>query len=81
MTLESKENYPRHTKTVQNSLGFMPEVEALHKPRGGLVLCTQKIMPKSCVWDYPVPGISPLSPTDQVQQVNIRGLSPMVFMV
>ena len=27
MTLESKENYPRHTKTVQNSLGFMPEVK------------------------------------------------------
>ena len=24
MTLESKENYPRHTKIVQNSLGFMP---------------------------------------------------------
>ena len=22
MTLDSKENYPRHTKTVQNSLGF-----------------------------------------------------------
>ena len=29
-TLESKENYPRHTKTVQNLLGFMPEVKALH---------------------------------------------------
>ena len=39
MTLESKENYPRHTKTVQNSLGFMPEVKPLHKPRGDLVLC------------------------------------------
>ena len=38
MTLESKENYPRHTKTVQNSLGFMPEVKPLHKPRGDLVL-------------------------------------------
>ena len=23
MTLESKENYPRHTKIIQNSLGFM----------------------------------------------------------
>ena len=34
MTLESKENYPRHTKIVQNSLGFMPEVKPLHKPRG-----------------------------------------------
>ena len=31
MTLESKENYPRHTKIVQNSLGFMPEVKPLHK--------------------------------------------------
>ena len=40
MTLESKENYSRHTKTVQNSLGFMPEVKPLHKPRGDLVLCT-----------------------------------------
>ena len=39
MTLERKENYPRHTKTVQNSLGFMPEVKQLHKPRGDLVLC------------------------------------------
>ena len=39
MTLESKENYPRHPKTVQNSLGFMPEVKPLHKPRGDLVLC------------------------------------------
>ena len=39
MTLESKENYPRHTKIVQNSLGFMPEVKPLHKPRGDLVLC------------------------------------------
>ena len=39
ITLESKENYPRHTKTVQNSLGFMPEVKPLHKPRGDLVLC------------------------------------------
>ena len=38
MTLESKENYPRHPKTVQNLLGFMPEVKALHKPRGDLVL-------------------------------------------
>ena len=39
MTLESKENYPRHTKIVQNSVGFMPEVKPLHKPRGDLVLC------------------------------------------
>ena len=39
MTLESKENYPRHTKIVPNSLGFMPEVKPLHKPRGDLVLC------------------------------------------
>ena len=39
MTLESKENYPRHTKIVQNSLGFMPEVKPLHKPRGDLVSC------------------------------------------
>ena len=39
MTLESKENYSRHTKIVQNSLGFMPEVKPLHKPRGDLVLC------------------------------------------
>ena len=38
MTLESKENYPRRTKIVQNSLGFMPEVKPLHKPRGDLVL-------------------------------------------
>ena len=36
MTLESKENYPRHTKIVQNSLGFMPEVKPLHKLRGDL---------------------------------------------
>ena len=42
MTLESKENYPQgHTKAVQNSLGFMPEVKPLHKPRGDLVLCAQ----------------------------------------
>ena len=39
MTLESKENYPRHPKTVQNSLGFIPEVKPLHKPRGDLMLC------------------------------------------
>ena len=39
MTLESKENYPRHTKIVQNSLGFMLEVKPLHKARGDLVLC------------------------------------------
>ena len=39
MTLQSKENYSRHTKTVQNSPGFMPEVKPLHKPRGDLVLC------------------------------------------
>ena len=43
MTLESKENYPRHTKIVQNSLGFMPEVKPLHKPRGDLVLCALKL--------------------------------------
>ena len=42
MTLESKENYPRHTKIVQNSLGFMPEVKPLHKPRGDLVLCARQ---------------------------------------
>ena len=42
MTLESKENYPRHTKIVQNSLGFMPEVKPLHKPRGDLVLCAHQ---------------------------------------
>ena len=39
MTLESKENNPWHTKTVQNSLSFMPEVIPLHKPCGDLVLC------------------------------------------
>ena len=39
ITLESKENYPRHTKTVQKSLGFMLEVKPLHKRRGDLVLC------------------------------------------
>ena len=44
MTLESKENYPRHTKIVQNSLGFMPEVKPLHKPRGDLVLCARKLV-------------------------------------
>ena len=44
MTLESKENYPRHTKIVQNSLGFMPEVKPLHKPRGDLVLYTLQLM-------------------------------------
>ena len=43
MTLESKENYPRHTKTVQKSLSFMPEVKPLHKPRGDLVLCALKL--------------------------------------
>ena len=42
MTLESKENYQRHTKTVHNSLGFMPEVKTLHKPRGDMVLCARK---------------------------------------
>ena len=45
MTLESKENYPRHTKIVQNSLCFMPEVKPLHKPRGDLVLCAHKAHP------------------------------------
>ena len=44
MTLESKENYPRHTKIVQNSLGFMPEVKPLHKPRGDLVLCAPNVV-------------------------------------
>ena len=49
MTLESKENYPRHTKIVQNSLGFMPEVKPLHKPRGDLVLCALHLKaPESC---------------------------------
>ena len=43
MTLESKENYPRYTKTVQNSLGFMPEVKPLHKPRGDLVLSARSV--------------------------------------
>ena len=43
MTLESKENYPRHTKTVQNSLGFMPEVKPFHKPRGNLVLRARNV--------------------------------------
>ena len=43
MTLESKENYPRHSKIVQNSLGFMPEVKPLHKPRGDLVLCALQL--------------------------------------
>ena len=43
MTLESKENYPQHTKTVQKSLGFMPEVKPLHKPRGDLVFCALKV--------------------------------------
>ena len=42
MTLEGKENYPRHTKIVQNALSFMPEVKPLHKPRGDLVLCALK---------------------------------------
>ena len=49
MTLESKENYPRHTKTVQKSLGFMPEVKPLHKPRGDLVLCAL-LYPKAGVY-------------------------------
>ena len=49
MTLESKENYPRHTKIVQNSLGFMPEVKPLHKPRGDLVLCALWIQSQ---WQY-----------------------------
>ena len=48
MTLESKENYPRHTKIVQNSLGFMPEVRPLHKPCGDLVLCAPLKAPESC---------------------------------
>ena len=47
MTLESKENYPQHTKTVQNSLGFipLPEVKPLHTPRGDLVLCALNSFP------------------------------------
>ena len=56
MTLESKENYPRHTKIVQNSLGFMPEVKPLHKPRGDLVLCAQNIQRGP-------PSLSPYAPT------------------
>ena len=52
MTLESKENYPRHTKIVQNTLGFMPEVKPLHKPRGDLVLCAHHCqVPESCMKD------------------------------
>ena len=47
MTLESKENYPRHTKTVQNSLGFISEVKPLHKPSGDLVL----LRPYVGAWD------------------------------
>ena len=43
MTLESKENYPPHPKTVQNSLGYMPEVKPLHKPCGDLVLCAHHL--------------------------------------
>ena len=43
MTLESKENCQQHIKTVQNSLGFMSEAKALHKPRGDLVLCALDI--------------------------------------
>ena len=36
--------------TVQNSLGFMPEVKPLHKPRGDLVLCAlnTRIYDKLC---------------------------------
>ena len=48
MTLERKENYQRHTKTVQNSLGFMPEVKLLHKPRGDVVLCNTKSLHVYC---------------------------------
>ena len=54
MTLESKENYPRHTKTVQNSLGFMPEVKPLHKPRGDLVLCALEYMTKCAARRTPI---------------------------
>ena len=39
MALESKKKHPLNTKTVQNSLGFRPEVKPVHKPRGDLVLC------------------------------------------
>ena len=39
MTLESKENYPRHTKIVQNSLGFMPEVKPLYINRVVIWCC------------------------------------------
>ena len=59
MTLESKETYPRHTKTVQKSLGFMPEVKPLHKPRGDLVLCAHNIS-RVRFLDYfgPIAGIT-----------------------
>ena len=49
MTLESKENYPWYTQKLQNSLGFMPEVKQLHKPRGELVLCALTITDYSSV--------------------------------
>ena len=52
MTLESKENYPRRTKIVQNSLGFMPEVKPLHKPRGDLVLCA--LLLRTFIYALPV---------------------------
>ena len=53
MTLESKENYPWHTKIVQNSLGFMPEVKPLHKPRGDLVLCALTTLCLCLLWWKP----------------------------
>ena len=40
MTLESKENYPQHTKIVQNSLGFMQGEKTNLKPCGDLLLWT-----------------------------------------
>ena len=39
-TLESKENYPWHTKTVQNSLSFMPEVNEYYINRVVIWCCT-----------------------------------------
>ena len=44
MTLESKGNFPQHTKTVQTLLDFMPEVKPLHKSCGDLLLCTLKVL-------------------------------------
>ena len=38
MTLESKENYPRHTKTVQNSLGDLVMCALISKNNVNLIL-------------------------------------------